>query len=59
MIAVFLCAGLLSFIGCSGGGASNTDPGTLAGTYNVTVTATGISGTTPYTTSITVPITVQ
>jgi FtsP/CotA-like multicopper oxidase with cupredoxin domain len=59
MLAVFLCASLLSVIGCSGGGASKTDPGTLAGTYSVTVTATGPSGTTPYTTSIAVPITVQ
>jgi FtsP/CotA-like multicopper oxidase with cupredoxin domain len=57
-MAVVLCAGLLAVVGCSGG-AGKTDPGTLPGTYNVTVTATGLSGTTPYTTSITVPITVQ
>ena len=56
---VLLCAGLLSVIGCSGGGAAKTDPGTLAGTYTVTVTATGLSGTTPYTTSVNIPITVQ
>jgi hypothetical protein len=58
MMAVFLCAGLAAVAGCSSA-AGKTDPGTLAGTYNVTVTATGLSGTAPYTTSITVPITVR
>ncbi len=58
MMAVISCAGLMAISGCSRG-AGKTDPGTLAGTYNVTVTATGLSGTTPYTTSMTVPITVQ
>ena len=58
MMAVVFCAGLVAVIGCSGG-TGKTYPGTLAGTYNVTVTATGLSGTTLYTTNITVPITVQ
>jgi FtsP/CotA-like multicopper oxidase with cupredoxin domain len=58
-MVVLLSAGLLSVVGCSGGASQKTDPGTLAGSYNVTVTATGLSGGTPYTTSISVPIAVQ
>lgn len=58
IIAAFLCAGLLALAGCSGGGLARSDPGTPAGTYNVTVTATAVSGK-PYTTSIVVLVTVQ
>jgi len=59
MMAVMLFVYMLALSGCSGNGAAKTDPGTIAGSYNVTVTATGRSGTTPYTVSIGVPVTVQ
>jgi FtsP/CotA-like multicopper oxidase with cupredoxin domain len=60
MMAAALFADCLGISSCSGNSsAAKTDPGTLAGTYNVTITATGNSGTTPYTVSISVPIAVQ
>ncbi len=60
LLSVLLILGLLSAAGCSSGSsASRQDPGTQAGTYHVTVTATTSSGTTPYTSTISVPVTVQ
>jgi hypothetical protein len=44
---------------CGGGGSSGpSDPGTPAGTYNLTVTVTTTSGTT-ISKNLTVPLTVQ
>jgi len=54
-----LLAGGMALSDCSGNSAAKTDPGTLDGTYNVTVTATGSSGTTPYTVSLSIPVTVH
>jgi hypothetical protein len=60
MIAAALLTGCVGLISCSGNtAAAKADPGTLAGTYNVAVTATGNSGTTPYTVSLSIPVTVQ
>jgi hypothetical protein len=60
MATAALLAGCVGLSSCSGNSAeAKTDPGTLAGTYNVTITATGNSGTTPYTVSIGIPVTVQ
>ena len=60
LMAMLLCTALVALSGCSGQGTSaRADPGTASGTYNVTVTATGISGAATYNTTITVPITVQ
>jgi len=56
---LLVLAGLLAASGCSSGNSSKEDPGTAAGTYNVIVTATDASGTSPYATSVVVPITVQ
>jgi FtsP/CotA-like multicopper oxidase with cupredoxin domain len=59
MMAAALLGGCLGLSSCSGNTVAATNPGTTAGTYNVTVTATGSSGTAPYTVSISVPITVR
>jgi FtsP/CotA-like multicopper oxidase with cupredoxin domain len=59
-LLVGLGLSLLAVSGCSSGNyAAKADPGTLAGTYAVTITATDATASTPYTTSISVPITVQ
>ena len=55
-----LTLGLLAVSGCSSANSFATqDPGTPAGTYNVTVTASDSSGSVPYVVSIAVPITVH
>ena len=60
LVCLVCFAGLITFSGCSSGGSEATaDPGTSAGTYSVIVTASNTSGTTPYTVSLNVPITVQ
>ena len=60
ILAAALLTSLAALSGCSGSSASvNANPGTVAGTYNMTVTGIGSSGTTPYSVSISVPITVK
>jgi subtilase family serine protease len=57
LIAV-LAMSTLWLSSCGGGSSTPSDPGTPAGSYNLTVTATTSSGTT-ITKNLTVPITVQ
>ncbi len=60
MLALLLIAGLLTVSGCaSAGSPASQNPGTPTGTYNVVVKATDTSATTPYSVSVTVPVTVQ
>ena len=59
LLSALLAVCLLSAAGCSSSGSAKQDPGTLAGTYNVIVTAVDSTPTQPYTVSIAVPITVQ
>jgi Pro-kumamolisin, activation domain/Bacterial Ig-like domain (group 3) len=59
-LVVVICALLIAVLGCSGGGSSNsggtpqTDPGTPAGSYVITVTA--VSGTITHTTNFTLQV---
>jgi FtsP/CotA-like multicopper oxidase with cupredoxin domain len=48
---------IFTVVGC--GGSANSDPGTAKGTYMVVITGTAGSGSSQYTTSVNVPITVQ
>jgi FtsP/CotA-like multicopper oxidase with cupredoxin domain/uncharacterized protein YceK len=60
LVALLLIAGFLTVSGCSSSSSSNSEnPGTPSGTYNVVVTATGSSGTSPYSVTLNVPVTVQ
>lgn len=61
VLGVCVLGSLLALSGCSGSGsATNTNPGTPAGSYMVLVTARGtLAGTTPYTQTINVPVTVH
>jgi FtsP/CotA-like multicopper oxidase with cupredoxin domain/uncharacterized protein YceK len=60
LLCLVVFSGLVTLSGCSSGGSkAAADPGTAAGAYNVVVTAASTSGTTPYTVSLNVPITVQ
>jgi FtsP/CotA-like multicopper oxidase with cupredoxin domain len=59
-VALFMLAGLLALSGCMGStGPVAASKGPASGTYNVTVTGAGTYGTASFTSTITVPITVQ
>jgi FtsP/CotA-like multicopper oxidase with cupredoxin domain len=57
MLGLIALAILAFAAGCGGGGKS--DPGTLAGTYNVVVTATSASGSSQIQHTVVVPVAIQ
>jgi len=59
LVVLIGLACLFTAVGCSGGGAAATDPGTPKGTYNVVVTGTAGSGTSQSQVSANVPITIE
>jgi FtsP/CotA-like multicopper oxidase with cupredoxin domain len=58
LLVLLPMAALLFVMGCSGG-AAKVDPGTAKGTYVVVVTGTSGTGSSVYSTSVNVPITLQ